>query len=32
MTLPVAGTYTITIDPRTQNTGTLTFTLNNVPG
>ena len=27
MTLPVTGTYTITIDPRDQNTGTLTFTL-----
>ena len=26
-TLPVTGTYTITIDPRDQNTGTLTFVL-----
>ena len=26
-TLPVAGTYTITVDPRGQLVGTLTFTL-----
>jgi hypothetical protein len=26
-TLPVTGTYTITIDPRDQAVGTLTFTL-----
>ncbi len=32
MTLPVTGTYTITIDPRDQNTGQLTFTLNAVTG
>ena len=32
MTLPVTGTYTITIDPRDQNTGSLTFTLNDVTG
>ena len=30
-TLPVTGTYTITIDPRDQNTGALTFPLNPVP-
>ncbi len=30
-TLPVSGTYTITIDPSGQNTGTLTFTLASVP-
>ncbi len=30
-TLPVSGTYTITIDPSGQNTGSLTFTLNNAP-
>jgi len=27
MTFPVTGTYTITIDPRDQNVGTLTFAL-----
>ncbi|MFL5931617.1 MAG: Ig-like domain-containing protein [Gaiellaceae bacterium] len=32
MTLPVNGTYTITIDPRDQNTGSLSFTLNEVAG
>ncbi len=31
MTLPVAGTYTVTVDPRDQNTGSLTFSLNDVP-
>ena len=31
MTLPVTGTYTITIDPRDQDTGTLTFRLDPVP-
>ena len=30
-TLPVAGTYTITVDPREQHTGMLTFALNSVP-
>ena len=30
-TLPVTGTYTITVDPRDQQVGTLTFTLNTVP-
>src|SRR5262249_47500006 len=30
-TLPVTGTYTITIDPRDQLTGTLTFLLGSVP-
>ncbi len=29
--LPVAGTYTITVDPREPNVGTLTFTLGSVP-
>ena len=29
--LPVTGTYTITVDPRDQQVGTLTFTLNAVP-
>src|SRR5207244_3054857 len=29
--LPVAGTYTITVDPNGQATGSLTFTLNGVP-
>ena len=29
--LPVAGTYTITIDPRDQQTGSLTFLLAGVP-
>jgi RHS repeat-associated protein len=32
MTLPVTGTYTITIDPTEQNTGELTFTLDDVAG
>ena len=30
-TLPATGTYTITIDPRLQLTGTLTFLLGSVP-
>ena len=30
-TLPVTGTYTILVDPRDQQLGTLTFTLNAVP-
>src|SRR5207248_2500550 len=32
-TLPISitGTYTVTIDPQLQNTGSLTFTLNTVP-
>jgi hypothetical protein len=30
-TLSVAGTYTITVDPRDMQLGTLTFTLNTVP-
>src|SRR5262249_33563428 len=30
-TLPTAGTYTITADPRDQNTGSLTFELDSVP-
>ncbi len=30
-TLPVTGTYTITVDPRDPFVGTLTFTLNAVP-
>ncbi len=30
-TLPTTGTYTITVDPQIQLTGTLTFTLNAVP-
>ena len=30
-TLPVTGTYTITVDPRDMQVGTLTFTLNPVP-
>jgi hypothetical protein len=30
-TLAVAGTYTITVDPRDVQIGSLTFTLNNVP-
>ena len=30
-TLPVTGTYTITVDPRDQNTGALTFLLDAVP-
>ena len=30
-TLPVTGTYTITVDPRDQDTGTLTFLLASVP-
>ena len=29
--MPVTGTYTITVDPRDQQIGTLTFTLNPVP-
>ncbi len=31
MTLPVAGTYTITVDPFVANTGALSFTLHTVP-
>ena len=30
-TLPTTGTYTITVDPRDQLTGSLTYTLNAVP-
>ncbi len=30
-TLPVTGTYTLIVDPAAQNTGGLTFTLNNAP-
>ena len=30
-TLPATGTYTITVDPRLQLTGTLTFLLATVP-
>src|SRR5207248_2204614 len=30
-TLPVTGTYTVTIDPQLQNTGTLTLVLTTVP-
>jgi hypothetical protein len=30
-TLPTTGTYTITVDPREQLTGSLTYTLNAVP-
>jgi len=30
-TLPTTGTYTITVDPRDQLTGSLTFTMNTVP-
>src|SRR5207248_92555 len=30
-TLPVTGTYTVTIDPQLQNTGTLTLILTTVP-
>jgi Bacterial Ig domain/von Willebrand factor type D domain len=30
-TLPVAGTYTVTVDPQGQLTGSLTFVLGNVP-
>lgn len=31
ITLPVSGTYTIVIDPRTHNTGNVTVTLYDVP-
>jgi hypothetical protein len=30
-TLPATGTYTITVDPRDQLTGSLTYTMNTVP-
>ena len=30
-TLPADGTYTVLVDPEDQDTGQLTFTLNNVP-
>jgi hypothetical protein len=30
-TLSITGTYTLTVDPRLQHVGTLTFTLNTVP-
>jgi RHS repeat-associated protein len=30
-TLPVTGTYTVVVDPRLQQTGTVTFLLSNVP-
>jgi hypothetical protein len=31
VTLPATGTYALTIDPRDQNTGSLTFTVADVP-